>query len=662
ALVERGDLYRRNGHWERRGIHDMEVPKSIRAVIGQRLSRLSPHAQEILHEASVLGHTFRFDDILALGNAVARYAGRTDGGWTEDEIDNALAEASLAGLIRETGADAYAFNHALTLQTLYGELSTRRKKRLHLAAGSVLESLSESSSGNGKGRWAELAWHFLEGDDAERALLYALLAGDAAEDVFAHGEAERQYRTAVELAQELGDRFREAEAREKLAGVLTLAGRYDDALELLEDAMRLHRSANDHEGEGCAAAQLGTVHYMRGTPDEGIARLRPMVDVLESEAQKGGPTYALAALYASLARLYLDKEWYVEQLEAAKRAADLAHQISDERLLAGAEITHSDALWNLGEDEDALRVLEDLIPRTEEAGDLHNLGRALANAASYYARRGDFMKDRLYLERMLGIAERRGDRGQIVLGVIALSGSAYLMGDWDRSSAYLDRAQGILSGLSTSRVSGWPTGARAWLELRRGNLELAGKLAEDTCAFAESAEDLDWQRLAVRVLAEKRVLEGDPKAALGYLTPLLTTGKPEQDAGFMRTLARVYLEMGRLDEAERASERATAQATAGKDQPELVECLIVQGSILARSERWDEAQQVIDYALAGARRMPFPLGEALALQEAGLMRRAKGDCAVARELLESAGTLFDRLGARLEAERTAQALEALQAA
>jgi tetratricopeptide (TPR) repeat protein len=658
ALVERGDLYRYNGHWEQRKVREMEVPKSIRSVIGQRLSRLSVDAQEMLRAASVLGHTFTFDDVSAMSQLVAAQSGREgDTQLTEDEVDNALVEAVSAGLIRETGPDAYAFNHALTQQTLYAELSTRRKKRLHLAAGSVLEGLIDRSQSASMGRWTELALHFSEGDDSERALVYALLAGDAAEDVFAHGEAERQYRSAVELAHDLQDAFREAESREKLAGVLAIVGRYDDALESLETAMRLHRAADDVEGEACAAAQFGNIHFMRGTTDEGIDRLSPLVEVLEARAEEGRPSYGLAAVHAALARLYQDKRWHAKQLEASRRAAELAHIIGDERLLAGAEITHSDALWNMGEDENALRVLEELIPRAEAYGDLNNLGRALANAASYYARRGDFLKDRVYFERMLAVAERRGDRGQIVLGLIALSGNAYLTGKWEQSSAYLDRADAILSKLSTSRVSGWPAGARAWLELRKGNLDRATALADETLAIAQSVEDIDWQQLAARVLAERDVLLGQPESAMTRLEPFVSNGKSEYDPGFMRTLARVHLEIGHIKAAGTASEKSIAQATAMKDQPELVECLIVRGAVLARERRFDEARQIFDYALAGARRMPFPLGEALALQETGLMLLTRGDREVARERLEEAATLFDGLGARVESQRTLRFME-----
>jgi class 3 adenylate cyclase len=114
VLVERGDVYREDGRWERKEIVEIDVPESVRSVIGQRVSRLSEPAQAILQEASVLGQAFTFDDLQALTSLA------------EEEIEEALTAAARAGLLRETAHDAYGFDHALTRQTLYGELTGRR--------------------------------------------------------------------------------------------------------------------------------------------------------------------------------------------------------------------------------------------------------------------------------------------------------------------------------------------------------------------------------------------------------------------------------------------------------------------------------------------------------------------------------------------------------
>jgi len=668
ALVERGDVFRKDGHWELKRIREMEVPKSVRSVIGQRLSRLDERSQEILREASVLGQAFAFDDLLALGHFAPpppsqrsrQLIGWDQSGWTEDEVEAALDGAIAAGLVRETAPDQYAFNHALTQQALYAELSTRRRKRLHLAAGKALERLPPDSPEwlprdhpqGADRRAAELAWHFLEGDDAEQALPYAMLAGDQAEQVFANGEAVRHYRTALELAQELGDTARLTEALEKLAGVSAVNARYDRALELLEQAAAIHHAAGDREREACAVAQMGHVHFQRGTRDEGIARLQPLVQALDS----GPPSNGLAALWAALARLYVNSSHHSEQLSAAERAVELATAIGDEELLISAQITRSDALWLQGQRDDAQRVLEDLIPQAERTGDLDNLGRALSNLAGYYADRGELDKEREYHQRQMEVAERRGDRGQIMLGTLLLSSNAFLVGDWPQARIYLDRAETIIGSLGANRLIAWPVLARGWLALREGNLEESAGYAAEALVLAERA-DPDWRRLATRLVAEKDLLEGKAAAAVNLLEGQMSDGGWQEDAGFLWTLAWAYLDADRYDDALEASSRAVEQARARRIQADMVEALAVRGLVLARQPRGEEAGHVLGEALDLARSMPFPFGEARALAYRGSWRAQRGEHDEALADLRQSLAIFERLGAREDARRVERAIE-----
>ncbi len=78
ALIERGDLYRRDGRWEHTEIAALEVPASVRATIADRAARLSARAQEALRAASVLGQAFDFETVQAME------------GHAEDELEAAL--------------------------------------------------------------------------------------------------------------------------------------------------------------------------------------------------------------------------------------------------------------------------------------------------------------------------------------------------------------------------------------------------------------------------------------------------------------------------------------------------------------------------------------------------------------------------------------------
>jgi class 3 adenylate cyclase/tetratricopeptide (TPR) repeat protein len=653
ALVESGDVYRMDGRWELRRIKEMEIPKSIRSLIGQRLSRLEEQAQEILREASVLGQEFSFDDLQALITMAPRAysTGREADARSEDAIDSALEQAIVSGLVRETRPEHYEFNHALTQQTLYAELSTRRRKRLHLAAGQGLLRLTEKQRVR---RAAELEWHFLEGDDAEQALPFALTAGDQAEAVYANGDAERHYRTALELAGEVGDTEKQVEALEKLADVLATVARFDNALDLLEQAVRIFRKRGDREGEALAVAQMGHVHMARSTRSEGVARLTPLIDELETECGQGSASCGLAALWAALARLYQSGD-SDRQLEAAERALELATQLGDDGLIISAEVSRSHALWELGQEDEALRVLEDVIPRAQDAGDMHTLARALNNTGVYYQRRGDLDKDRVYHERALEIHERRGDRGQIISGSMVLSMNAFLVGNWSQARQYLDRADEVLESLGSTGLATWPTAARGWMALREGDLEAAERYAEEAAQLANSAGG-EWRRLVARLGAEIALRRGDPAEALARLQPWLAESSWRDDASFLETLAWVHLENGDIDDAARLIAEGIELARKYKYRTDLPSVLVMAGVVMTKQRQWKEANRYLDEALTMTREMHMPFEEARALLALGSLLRLQGQGEEARYALEQALGIFGRLGARLDEERAAEEL------
>ena len=86
--------------------------------------------------------------------------------------------------------DQYWFSHALIRETLYEELSTTRRIRLHRQIGEALEEL------DAEGNLPQLAYHFSEaapGGDVEKAVDYAIRAAERAIALVAYEEAVTHY-------------------------------------------------------------------------------------------------------------------------------------------------------------------------------------------------------------------------------------------------------------------------------------------------------------------------------------------------------------------------------------------------------------------------------------------------------------------------------------
>jgi tetratricopeptide (TPR) repeat protein len=394
ALIERGDPFLWQGRWSSKDMQDLAVPESVSETILERVSRLRPETRQALEEASVLGQVFGFEGLVAVV------------GLGEDYAEEALEEAEASGLVQAAKV-RYAFDHALTQQTLYAGLSPARRERLHRAAGEGMERLGEKVR---QKRAAEISRHFAQGSSPERALPYALLAGEEAEAGFAPGEAERQYRASLDLAEEIGDDPSAAEALERLGGLLTTTVRYDEALVALERASDIHRARKNQEGASRVEARIAHAHFRQGTNDEGAARLSAHLTSLDKPDASEGARRAMAALYCALARLYIARRRFAESLDAAKRAASLAREVEVISLLADAEMVRGTALLWLDAPDEGVKTLEEAVVLAEDSGALDALGTALLLLHLVYMVRGEFDRSREHAERGRPSQRRRATR------------------------------------------------------------------------------------------------------------------------------------------------------------------------------------------------------------------------------------------------------------
>ena len=121
-LEETGAIYQRNGRWMTDlTTAQLGIPESIKDVIDRRLLRLSEECNSVLTVASVIGREFGVD-------AIER-ASDLSGDRLLDLLEEAVAACVLAEVPQIVAQ--YRFSHALIHETLYDELTTTRRVRLH---------------------------------------------------------------------------------------------------------------------------------------------------------------------------------------------------------------------------------------------------------------------------------------------------------------------------------------------------------------------------------------------------------------------------------------------------------------------------------------------------------------------------------------------------
>lgn len=646
ALQERDGIVERNGQVHLVPAAAQRLPTTLTEILLARLDRLEGQVRTVAQVGSVLGRTFA---VRLLAEVIGREQAALEVPLT------ALQNAEIV-FPRDSADIEYSFKHVTMREAAYNTLLQKRRRELHLQTARAMASLYPSDE------YAEIiAYHYSRAEAEAEAIPWLEQAGDRAASNYAIGVAMSHYRETIRRLQfGQGDPLTVARVEEKLGTVLSTAGRYDEALEVLSRAVEAlaapaqavgtDRAYRDLEAAGRVTAQMGMVHRHRGTPEEGIALVQPMLELLSRK----GPTPALVLLHLALANLTFLVGKYQETQEAAERAEEIAREISDERLLGEAEERQALALTVLGHLDQALPIFQRAIPLIERGGDLFVLWRTLNNASIACARMGRMEEALRFQERALTVAERMGNPDQIAFVRGNLGNLLTILGDWKGAREHLEQAVTLLGKERTANAAG-PLNTLGQLALREGRWTDAATLLNEALTVSERTGDRQLLEEGQASLAELDILSGRPSEAISRLE------KEEVSGHYRSVLAWALLEVGAV---ERAAEIVTeaVRVRAGQNQIQLTEELRVHGMVLMQQGEIEEASRAFEEGLELARSLPYPYAEARILFQMGQLARREGDAERSRERFDDAQVVFQRLGALKDLEQAAPGVGLHQAA
>ncbi len=503
-----------------------------------------------------------------------------------------------------------------------------------------------------------IAYHYGKTDEHDEAIPWLERAGDRAAAIYASETAITTYQETRRRLEQLGGREQDvAWLDEKLGCVLHMAGRYDEAISFLENAIDVYGREQELNAAGRATATLGMVHRFRGTPEEGIGRVQPMIDLLA----QAGPSPALASLHIALAHLFFLMGKYREQMAAAERGAHIAATIGDDRLLGEAEMRRGTALDNLGDPEESRRVMEAALPLVEAGGDLLTLFITLNNLGFTLERLGRMDQARLYAERALEVTEQIGNPDRICFALGNLGGLLTMVGDWRGAHEALERAMALAGKIGRLAPDvATPLYYLGQLSLWEGDWEAASRHLREALALTEEMGDRQVREIAQALLADLDVLEGRPHQAVARLEPLIVREGAEL-AELLPALTRAGLAVRDDAHIRRAAEAAEKAVMVTRNHPGLLpDALCVQGMVFTVQGRLDDSHHVLTEGLARARSLPYPYIEARILVQLARLCKQRKEPDQERGRLAEALAIFRRLGAKKDVQQTERVLETLE--
>ena len=189
ALLSAGDIFMRDGVWDRKPVQQLSIPRSVQLAVEQRLAQLEAETRQLTCLAAVIGRRFSFRLLQAL-LAI-----------DEQALLVHLKHLVAAQIIVEETVEVYAFRHALTREAVYATLLRRERRLHHRRIAEILERQYEHQLDQ---HVADLAHHYAQAGEWEQVLAYAQRAGDRARAMYAPREAAALYARAFKAAEHLG--------------------------------------------------------------------------------------------------------------------------------------------------------------------------------------------------------------------------------------------------------------------------------------------------------------------------------------------------------------------------------------------------------------------------------------------------------------------------
>jgi DNA-binding CsgD family transcriptional regulator len=597
----------------------LRVPESLHDLVHGRLLALPPESREFLVAAAALAHPSV--SIVEAASGVSRASGFTP-----------AREARIV----ELDGDRIRFTHPLLAAGAYGTADPARRADVHAR----LAELVEDPEARGRHLAASV-------DKPDETVAEAL--DDAAGWARARG--------APRAAALLLDRAYE----------LTPPERGDHAYRRAVDAAYLHFQSGD---SARAQAQLREVvaalapGRTRARALTRLARVRSYEEQAEAaelflqaieESESDSEILAVAheGVAACLFRL---RERLAEAAEHAELAATIALGLGKEALAAEALGSQLLSETLLGR-ERATATAERALALQEVAKDGRVLAQPLFSAAVHWWWTDAFDRSRRAFAEMLQRSHERGDESSAPYALVLLGHLECTIGELESALVHALEGEELSEQSGQQVVLAYHLSLEGLVEAQRGHVEQARSATQRALELVPKTGGRPAELVATWALGHLDLALGDPRAAHARLEPIVAFVRREAHGEpaairFVVDQVEALIELGRKPEAQDLLDWHEGNARRLERASALASCARCRGLLAAADGRPGDAIAAFDAALQWHERVTLPLDRGRTLLALGIAQRRAKRRREARETLEEALAVFERIGARLWAERT----------
>jgi serine/threonine protein kinase/tetratricopeptide (TPR) repeat protein len=647
GLKERGALTPQpDGTWAAKmGVTEIDVPSTVRDLLMLRLSELDEDDMDVLHAAAVQG--FEFDPEVV---ADALSADRLP------VLKRLGALERRQRLVRHLGY-RYRFDHHLVREMVYEDLAQPLREEYHRLVGDALRRRAAPPE--------VVASHFFRSSRPDEGLvdllpgvarllaafqnevgaslcrlgLKVLPAGDDPEraaqrfEVMLHlatfldrlglrEEQEKVLSDARALLDRLGGAERAIRLFDSLSLMFANTGRFEEARQAAEKALKTASDSKDLKGETRASKSLGMVAWSLGRMEDARAlyeRSLHLARQLDDRKEEADALNNLGTVAQNTGD-YEGARTFLEQALVLHRAN--SDRWGEARSLSNLGIVaYSLGRYDEAKDfyERALRIRRDLGDRQGEGNSLNNLG-----AVAHYL--GRYEEARAYHEQSLLIKRQTGDRAGEAAALNNLGNVAYAQGDLDEAEKMHSRAIEIRRAIGDVRGQAYSVSNLGLVLQEMGRIGDARRMHEEALSLNHVVGDRAGAAIALNCLGSLATSRGSFEDAEKLLQDSLdacrAVSDPRGESYAVTSLAELARQKGDSEGARRLHERALDLRRRLQYTHGVMSSRLMLGDVYADLGLRDEAREALVEAADLAGKLGRPGQEALARTRLALLEGA----------------------------------------
>ena len=488
-LVEKGIIFLRDSVWitDTERLKESAVPDSIEAVLLENLERYDEKTLDFLNMVAVIGKKFTLPLLRGLNLFDEKTLSEILSFLTQDQLLKRNEESVGAKIY-------YQFANQSLQSLLYQRLDEEKRIRWHKKVGELLEKINSKEEEESV---FEIAHHYLEGEELEKAYQYALLSAEKMKGRFANDEVLRYLDNATEVASKFSDTKqatqKQVTALAKRAGFCKMVGELNQAekdylaiLKLMESFSDLKILAETYNG-------LGEIYRLKHDYNRGLSSLKKAMQI----HQKLNDPLQLAHTLSYMGLLYWMDSQYQKALDYFQKALQIDRRLGNKFYMGNTLNNMGLVYWSRRRYAQALKYFQDSLSLYRELDDKGWMARSLNNIGATFFELGEYPRCIDHFLESLKVNQEIKNEKEMAFNLENLSEAYRKIGDFPAALQYGQKGLKLAKELDFTERVGRILKDLGVTHFELGGYQKAYRYFQKAKEVAQKIEDKELQILVL---------------------------------------------------------------------------------------------------------------------------------------------------------------------